>query len=266
MIHVSAVIALLLATSAPAAAPPVHLGAAFTLREATPIDQIERDPARWFNRDVRVEGVVASCCTQEGCFVEVVPESGGGEGIVVNFPDSTRFPVDCAGARVVIEGTFYRKVYPASRVAHWQGHSFRHGREVPDYSMIQRITAKGAEFLPGRVAAPAPGTIVAGATDRVDLATAEFETDGFGTGRKILAPGERTPAHGTGNVREMIFCLEGEVTVRRGDAAPVTLGPGEMSFLPPRTQHEVWNAGRHPATYLFVFSRAPEPAAQEHAH
>jgi len=257
----------LLGTTAPRPVEPLHVGAAFTLREATPIAELSRHPGMYFNRDVRIEGVIASVCTQEGCFIEVMPEGGGGEGILVNFADSTRFPVDCAGRRAIVEGMFYQKIYPASRVAHWQGHSFRQGKPMGEFSLIKRLTAKAAE-LGARQAVPAPGDIVPAATDRVDLAAMEFEADGFGTGKKVLLPGGITERHSTGKARELIFCLEGAITVRLGTAAPITLATGEMAYIPPATEHELRNPGPGPAIYLFVFSRAPEPQPEEkpHAH
>jgi quercetin dioxygenase-like cupin family protein len=255
----------LLATTTPRQDGPLHLGPGFTLREATPIAELSRHPGTYFNRDVRIEGIIASACMQEGCFIEVVPEDGGGEGVVVNFPDSTRFPVDCAGRRVVVEGMFYQKIYPASRVAHWQGHSFRQGKPVGEFSLIPRLTAKAAE-LGARQTVPAPGDIVPATTDHVDLATMEFETDGFGTGRKVLQPGGITERHSTGKSRELIFCLEGAIAVRLGSGAPITLKAGEMTYVPAATEHELRNPGPGPATYLFVFSRAPEPQPEVKPH
>jgi quercetin dioxygenase-like cupin family protein len=64
----------------------------------------------------------------------------------------------------------------------------------------------------------------------------------------------------------MIFCLEGAIEVQLGSAAPITLRAGEMTFIPPATEHELRNRGSEPAVYIFVFSRAPEPAPEEKAH
>jgi mannose-6-phosphate isomerase-like protein (cupin superfamily) len=244
----------------PAAAPAAkHLGRPFTLTQATPITELTRHPAGHFNRTVRIEGVVASCCTQEGCFIEVAPD-GGGEGIVVNFADLAHlFPTDCIGARAVVEGMFYQKIYPAARVRHWQDHSFRPGKTVPEYSWIPRLTATAASVGDTRGLVPPPPDIVPARTDRVDLAVMEFEAEGFGTGRKVLAPGDSTETHGTGNTREMLFCLAGEVTVTGAGPEPVTLRPGEMSFIPPATKHALRNAGDRPAVYLFVYARRIEP-------
>lgn len=259
-----------LASSSPAApladgAEQLHFGPAFAIEEITPIADLCRHPEIYFNRQVRIEGVIASACRQEGCFIEVVPENGGAEGILVNFPDSTRFPVDCAGRRTIVEGMFYQKIYPASRVEHWQGHSFRPGKPAGEFSLIKRLTAKAAEIGDfGTV--PAPGEIVPAATDRIDLDAMEFEAEGFGTGKKVLGPGAVTERHGTGKVREMIFCLEGALSVQLGSAAPIELRAGEMTFIPAATEHELRNRGSEPAVYVFVYSRAPEPAPGEKAH
>jgi quercetin dioxygenase-like cupin family protein len=244
-----------------------HFGDPFRGLPTTAIGELGAHPDAYFNHDVRIEGIVASVCAQEGCFIEVVPEAGRGEGILVNFPGATPgFPTDCAGARAVVEGMFYQKVYPASRVSHWQGHSFRPGKTVPPFSRLLRLTAKAADVSIAKGTVPAPGDIVAASPDRLDLATMEFEADGFGAGRKSLQPGEATERHSTGGQREMIFCLQGEITVLKPPAAPVVLRAGEMSFIPPQTEHEIRNTSDHPALYLFVFSRAPEPAEEKHAH
>ena len=60
-------------------------------------------PEKYFNKDVKIQGIISSVCNEEGCFIEVVPEDGKGEGIMVNFPDlTTSFPTDCAGFEVIV--------------------------------------------------------------------------------------------------------------------------------------------------------------------
>jgi quercetin dioxygenase-like cupin family protein len=243
-----------------------HLGGDFALAEPTPIAELTAHPAGYFNRQVRVEGIVASVCTQEGCFIEIVPASGG-EGILVNFPELTEhFPTDCAGARAIVEGMFYQKVYPASRVSHWQGHSFRTGQHVPDFALIPRISARAASISAEKGTPPPPREITPAQTDRLDLAGMEFEAEGFGTGRKTLAPGDSTETHSTGKVREIILCLEGTITVLREGSSPIDLRPGEMSYIPPETRHGIRNLSDRPAVYVFVFSKAPEPEVEAHEH
>jgi hypothetical protein len=167
-----------------------HLGEALVIDEATPIREITTDPGAYHDHEVRIEGRIASVCTREGCFIEVVPADGG-EGIVVNFPGLAHtFPTDCAGLEAVVEGRFYQKVYPHARVAHWQQHSFRPGEAIPEYSLAFRMDVRGADIGGARAALPAPAAIRAASADRVDLELMEFEAEGLGIGRRTVAPGE----------------------------------------------------------------------------
>ncbi len=255
MILLAAWTALLLAAGPAPAGGCGHLGSPFAIARATPIADLEAHPERWFNRDVRIEGIVASVCLRDGCVMEVVPAGGSrGESVLAGFADTTRFPTDCRGARVVLEGMFYRKVYPASRVVAWQEHSFRPGEPVPPFTRLLRMTVRAAEVGPRGVPVPPGRALEPAPTDRVDLLASEFEDDACGTGRKRLGPGEATPAHNSSYARELVFCLEGAITIRCGDAPPVVLGPSQMGYVPPNTWHEIRNEGRRPATYLFVFA------------
>jgi quercetin dioxygenase-like cupin family protein len=245
--------------------PGKHLGSEFKLATPTPITELTAHPEKYFNQQVRIEGVIASACTNEGCFLEVVPE-GGGEGIVVNFPELTQlFPTQCAGAHAIVEGLFYQKVYPAARLLHWQGHSFHAGQPMPDFALIRRIAATAAFVTDERTVPPAPGEIVRAQTDRLDLARVEFEAEGFGAGRKWLQPGDSTESHSTGNNREIVICMEGQLTVLKPGASPVVLLPGEMTYLAPQTRHGLKNLSGRPAAYVFVFSRKLEPE-KPHEH
>jgi quercetin dioxygenase-like cupin family protein len=244
-----------------------HLGEPFRIDAATSISELTAHPERYFNQQVRIEGVIASACTQEGCFIEVVPEDGTGEGVVVSFPELKHyFPSACAGRHAIVEGLFYRKVYPASRVQHWQGHSFRKGKPVPDFSIIPRLSARAASISVQKGPVPLPGDIHAASTDRIDLGAMEFEAEGFGSGRRRLEPGEVVDAHSTGGSREIIYCLEGAITVSRKDHPTVILHAGEMTYLPAGTEHELKNASDQPAGYLFVFAKEVEAEQKPHEH
>lgn len=244
-----------------------HLGEPFRLDAATPISELAAHPERYFNRQVRVEGVIASACTQEGCFIEVVADDGHGEGILVNFPDlKHHFPTACAGSRAIVEGLFYRKIYPASRVLHWQGHSFRTGKPVTEFSIIPRLTARAASIDQERGPVPPPGDIYAVTPDHIDLGTTEFEAEGFGSGRKILKPGEVVNAHNSGGSREVIYCLEGAITVRREGHPTVVLQAGQMTYVPPGTEHDLRNESDRPAGYLFVFAKECLAEPTPHGH
>jgi quercetin dioxygenase-like cupin family protein len=236
-----------------------HFGRDFTLKETTPMIELTEHPEKYFNRDVKIEGIIASACTNEGCFIEVIPKSGKGEGVVINFPELVQtFPTGCAGHAVVVEGMFYQKIYPSSRVLHWQGHSFRKGIHVPEFSLIKRISAKAVTIGTEKITLPEPGKISEALVDHIDLNVMEFEAEGFGTGRKTLEPGEITEEHSTGNSREILFCLEGTLTVLKSGGEPVNLMAGEISYIPPETKHEIKNLYDKPAVYIFVFARKIE--------
>ena len=236
-----------------------HIGKEFSIETTTPISELIEHPEKYYNRDVRVEGIIASACNEEGCFIEVVSKDGNGDGIVVNFPELIhKFPTDCAGREVVVEGMFYQKIYPRSRVSHWQGHSFRKGVNIPEFSLIKRINAKSVSISENKYVIPKPHKIELTSVDKIDLDKMEFETDGVGCGKKVLAPGDSVEEHSSANYREIIYCIDGKITVYREGAASTKISSGEMTFIPINTKHKIVNELDKPAAYLFVFSRKIE--------
>jgi len=243
-----------------------HLGGEFTVEAFTPISELIAHPDSFFNRDVKIKGFIASACTNEGCFIEVAPEDGSAEGIVINFAELVHtFPTDCAGLDVTVEGMFYQKIYPSARVLHWQGHSFRKGMPVPDFSLINRMTAKAVTIGTNRRPLLQPDSIHEATFDRINLDAMEFEAEGFGIGKKILMPGDSTEVHSSSSSREIVLCLDGELTIVKPGSNPVTLQANEMSFIPPATKHGIRNNSGKPAVYVFVYARKIEPE-EKHDH
>ncbi|MBI4811062.1 MAG: DUF4920 domain-containing protein [Ignavibacteriales bacterium] len=198
LLPIAIIISLIEMTLTPADAQWKHIGKEFSLKETTPINELIDHPEKYYNKDVMIEGIIASACTNEGCFIEVVSKDGKGEGVLVNFPELIhKFPTDCVGYEVVVEGMFYQKIYPHSRVSHWQGHSFRKGIKIPEFSLIKRIHAKAVSLGEKKLTVPKPGEIVPTSVSRIDLDKMEFETDGFGGGKKLLAPGDSVDEHST---------------------------------------------------------------------
>jgi quercetin dioxygenase-like cupin family protein len=113
---------------------------------------------------------------------------------------------------------------------------------------------------------PKPTEIIPASVNRIDLNTMEFETDGFGAGKKVLAPGNSMEEHSSGNYREIVFCLEGVLTVIKQGVEPVTLNSGAMTYIPSDTKHEIKNQSDKPAAYLFVFTRKIETEEKKHEH
>ncbi|MBA4312335.1 MAG: hypothetical protein C0417_06870 [Chlorobiaceae bacterium] len=236
-----------------------HLGDKFTIMEVTPIRDLNSYPQKYYNKNVKIEGIIASVCNEEGCFIEVVPKDGDGEGILVNFDGlKEKFPIDCIGRIVIVEGMFYQKVYPASRVKHWQKHSFRMGKIVPEFSLIKRILAKAVLIEEQKIPLPDINEISDFSHTKINLNIMEFETDGFGIGKKILKQGEVTEMHNSGNYREIIICLEGIISVSKSTNESINLASGEMTYIPPDTKHEIKNISDTTSVYIFVNSRKPE--------
>ena len=66
--------------------------------------------------------------------------------------------------------------------------------------------------------------------------------------------------------REMLFCLEGTLTILKPGMTPVTLTSGEMTYIPPETKHEIKNLSDKPAECIFVFARKTEIEKKNHDH
>ncbi|MCG6949225.1 MAG: DUF4920 domain-containing protein [Acidobacteria bacterium] len=242
----------------------LHLGEPLKIDEATPIGEILENPAAFHDREVRIEGRVASVCNEEGCFIEVVP-TGGGEGIVVNFPGLVHtFPLDCAGLEAVVEGRFYQKIYPHARVEHWQHHSFRPGVQVPFFSLAFRMDARGVRLGGSRSKPPPPAPIRIGSGNRVDLGMMGFEAEAFGIDRRSVAPGEVVPRPSTGGNRWMVLCHKGKVAVNRADGWNIPLHAGEMSFVPAGVLFEVRNTGVVDASIDLIYAKKIEPSSLPH--
>ncbi len=261
-----ALVSLLLIAAAPGENEWIHLGEQFTLEEEIPIPELVEHPEKYHNRIVRISGMIASVCNEDGCFIEVIPEDGISEGVVVNFPGlKHKFPLDCAGQEAVAEGIFFQKIYPSVRVSHWQHHSFKEGRKVPEYALIMRMEAEAVKIGGRRVAIPEPSAIRESSPYRIELDVMEFEDEGFGIGRRQIEPGAVKQRRGKSRAREMIVCLEGSIVVYKRGAEPVVLNSGEMAFIPIAIDHEIRNEGKETAAYVFIYAREIEEK-KEHDH
>lgn len=260
-----AVLGLVVASAVFADDHVLRLGTQLSDRSDTKIGEILENPDVFHDRVVRIEGRIASVCTQEGCFIEVVPETGGGEGIVVNFPGLAHtFPLDCAGREVVVEGRFYQKIYPHERVHHWQHHSFRPGIPIPDSSLAYRMDAFGAEIRGSAEPPPRPARIKSASADRVNLDRMGFEAEDFGIDRRNIEPGEVVPRPSTGGNRWMVIVRVGEIELRRADGRSVSLVKGQLSFLSAGVDFEIHNPGRSSASFDLVYSKKIEREEPHH--
>ncbi len=70
-----------------------------------------------------------------------------------------------------------------------------------------------------------------------------------------LRPGARMDWHTTGSREELLILVQGGVVVETRAARRLhrqAVSVGETLFLPPRVEHQVVNAGRRAARYIYV--------------
>jgi hypothetical protein len=74
-----------------------------TIATPTPLAAIVRDPAKFADRPVRVDGMVSGVCQRKGCWMTL---RDGGDQVRVRFRDYGFFvPLDASGRTAAVEGT-----------------------------------------------------------------------------------------------------------------------------------------------------------------
>jgi len=242
-------------------------------RPVDPLDvsRLTGQPENFHGKAVHARGVVVSVCREEGCFIDLVPASGKGEGVLVSARhEGFSFSKDSVGKIAVVKGTFYGKVYPSSRLDHWHGHGWRAAEnDMPTFARVFRIEADSVTFKdPDKKSEIDETPLASYSSPLIELDRMEFEAAGMGTGRKCLNPGESMPEHSTGPYHELLFGLEGELTVgMQGRPGDVKLASNQACYVPPGTEHHLTNKGSGKACYIFVYSLPEKPEEKPtHAH
>jgi len=106
---------------------PVDLKAGDTIRRGealsgrskkVAVDNVFKDPAKFADRPVAVEGVIVRSCKKEGCWMEMADKEGG-RSVRVTFGDHAFFiPLNSAGMKVKAEGVFKTKTLSKEHVDH----------------------------------------------------------------------------------------------------------------------------------------------------
>ncbi len=229
---------------------------------------ITSQPKRFHNRLVHVRGIVTSVCQQEGRFIDLAPLSGKGDGVLVSARESAfQFPTDSVGKIATVKGTFYSKIYPFYRMGHWHHHGWRASAStIPSFAKIFRIEADSVSFSkPETMVKIQQRPLVPHTSLWFDLASTEFEAARMGTGKKCLQPGDNTPEHSSRRYHELIFVIEGELTVKIERVAnPLRISKGQATYVPPQTRHAVFNRSSRIGCYIFVYSLPEQPPQHEH--
>ena len=106
---VAAVAACALALPAVSAAEPAaatgsqKFGAEVKVKKPVSVAKLQKSPARFVGKTLRIEGVVKDVCQGMGCWVEVEgPE--GTSFMARSLDESVLLPKDCKGSRIVVQG------------------------------------------------------------------------------------------------------------------------------------------------------------------
>jgi hypothetical protein len=81
--------------------------------------KVIKDPAKYSNQTVRVEGVIIRSCKMEGCWAELAPKADDAKGVRVKMKDHKFFiPLQSAGSQAKAEGVFSVKTLTKEHVDH----------------------------------------------------------------------------------------------------------------------------------------------------
>lgn len=77
-------------------------------------------------------------------------------------------------------------------------------------------------------------------------------TFGMRSGRVYLPPGSDCGEHTTGGCEELLVFLSGSgVAIIGDDGREFAVGAGKVTYIPPRTTHNIKNTSDEPLSYVF---------------
>jgi hypothetical protein len=118
-----------------AVAAVVHVGAAVTVAEPTPIAAILAAPADHVGRTVRVEGEVSGVCTHKGCWMDIAEEAG--RRLRIKVEDGVLvFPAESRGERAVAQGKVTVEELSREQYVAWHKHLAAEGGEPFDEAAV----------------------------------------------------------------------------------------------------------------------------------
>ena len=85
-------------------------------------------------------------------------------------------------------------------------------------------------------------------------------TCGMRSVRVELRQGEEIGEHSTGNHEEVLVIIEGRGEMVIEGHSPLAIRGGQEAYVPPRTRHNVRNAGSLPLRYIYVVAPVPATA------
>lgn len=87
----------------PASVTARPFGAPITVKKPVAMAKLEKKPARYAGKTVRLEGVVRDVCQGQGCWIEIEGPTGA-SFLAKSLDESVLVPKDCKGWQVVVQG------------------------------------------------------------------------------------------------------------------------------------------------------------------
>ena len=139
----------------PAEAAPVTLADGETIQRgaaisadaaAVKLSDVLKEPAKYADKAVVVEGVIERVCQKQGCWLELAPEKGA-RGVRVAMKEHAFFvPFNSAGLRARAEGTFAVKTLTKEDADHFEKEGARLKRNSDGTATEVSFTASGVEL------------------------------------------------------------------------------------------------------------------------
>lgn len=93
-------------------------GAAIGSAKKVSLNKVLKEPAKYTGKAYRIEGVVVRSCKMEGCWAEVAQDEKS-KSVRIKMKDHAFFiPLQSAGAKARVEGTFVVKTLSKAEVDH----------------------------------------------------------------------------------------------------------------------------------------------------
>jgi mannose-6-phosphate isomerase-like protein (cupin superfamily) len=110
--------------------------------------------------------------------------------------------------------------------------------------------------LQGKFALPKIITFNPDSTTYQEVLDGEKDSTIFYSGVVTILPGDSGHVHSTEIYEEMIVVLEGEGQVRITKQNNLDLKFGNIAFIPPNTEHQVFNTGTKNFKYIYIATKS----------
>ncbi len=114
---------------------------------AVQLADVLKEPQKFADKPVMVEGVIDRVCTRKGCWMELAPKADAGESVRVTFKDYGFFvPLNSQGMKARAEGQFAVKVLSKEKADHYAEEGARLRRNADGSADEISFVASGLEL------------------------------------------------------------------------------------------------------------------------